>query len=516
MTPTFEAAASVSAPRRKWKYSEKASDFHGNHNYAPYTMAFNAALDKAAADEDLTAADLRAFIGIIRHSWGNLSDVPVDGMPKVDRDDREPSKMTQEQFGRTIMLSQSSVSQAKSRLRERGYLKSNTEDVYPDDQQEPSLFGPANLRSTSSISPLDSASTSEGKLAFQIISRMSSPFVRYREEVFFPAFPELRTLYEQHRLRRDQLRAACSVEGAAIRRIEHIVMVHRKKNGSDTRKPADQADQADPTSTVAEPEAPGVVAADFASDSAEQPVAESDAPGVQTGPTADFDSRPNHISTVAAAVQTSQIEYQTSQTSAGVTPFVSNTGSPPLFNLEPLIVKEGEASRQASPETATPDACLPAEPTEPTEPTDQVPLRELRAAFPGETITDRSLRDLESRLAATYHDLYDRSRFIGAVFERQRRRQPIGFGLLQKFEAGYFVADHMEQERRAATERNAAKERAEEALRRQSAEAEAPDDPVASRRLCPNCGGLIETLASGSVSLCACQIKDKLRSHGCS
>jgi hypothetical protein len=63
------------SPRAKWKYSEKASEYHRRHKYARYTMDFVSTLEAEMCDASLSK-EHRVLAAIKRFSWGNLSDVP--------------------------------------------------------------------------------------------------------------------------------------------------------------------------------------------------------------------------------------------------------------------------------------------------------------------------------------------------------------------------------------------------------------------------------------------------------
>lgn len=130
----------MTAPGRStWRYKETAKEFHARHNYAPYTMVPNTALESEMADTTLPNRD-RVLAAIRRYSWGNLSDYAVDVMPRVDPNDPEPRPLTYSDFVRILKMPVSSVFDVCSVLKEQKYLRSDTPYLYPDDKSQPSLF----------------------------------------------------------------------------------------------------------------------------------------------------------------------------------------------------------------------------------------------------------------------------------------------------------------------------------------------------------------------------------------
>lgn len=88
-----------------------------------------------------------------------------------------------------------------------------------------------------------------------------------------------------------------------------------------------------------------------------------------------------------------------------------------------------------------------------------VPLKALRPLFSGESISDERLNSLDRHLYEEYSDVYTPEMFVAAVTER-KRAGPIRFGLLLRWEAGFWVDDLFVRLRRDAAERNEQEERA--------------------------------------------------------
>lgn len=69
-----------------------------------------------------------------------------------------------------------------------------------------------------------------------------------------------------------------------------------------------------------------------------------------------------------------------------------------------------------------------------------VPLNALRPLFPGEAVSNETLNNLHHHLSEQYADVYTPYLFIGAVKERLQAG-PIRFGLLLRWEPGFWVDD---------------------------------------------------------------------------
>jgi hypothetical protein len=115
-----------------WKYKKEFSAFHKKHGGKFFTPTWNDSLEKEMQDETLEP-EWRAWSGIRRFSWGNLSDWAVDGMPAQDPKDPKPRPMTQEKLGSILGLSPATMSRACSFLRDGGYLKKDHLYLCPQD-----------------------------------------------------------------------------------------------------------------------------------------------------------------------------------------------------------------------------------------------------------------------------------------------------------------------------------------------------------------------------------------------
>src|SRR4051794_37953897 len=57
--------------RSKWKYADKATEFHRRNNYPRYTMDLNSTLEAEMRDPELSK-EHRILAAIKRYSWGYL------------------------------------------------------------------------------------------------------------------------------------------------------------------------------------------------------------------------------------------------------------------------------------------------------------------------------------------------------------------------------------------------------------------------------------------------------------
>lgn len=118
--------------RREWKYAKWAAEFNARHGFR-YAPDYLTMLEREMRDSTLTAHQ-RFMAGMKRFAWGNLSDVAVDCMPKVDRDDPEPRPLTQAKFGELTGLSPGAVSEAATFYRTEGYLRADHPNLYLEHQ----------------------------------------------------------------------------------------------------------------------------------------------------------------------------------------------------------------------------------------------------------------------------------------------------------------------------------------------------------------------------------------------
>jgi hypothetical protein len=129
--------------RTKWKYTEKAKEFHAAHAYSPYMMMWIPVVEAEMRDSNLPKQN-RVLAAIRRYSWGHFSIYAMDRMPQVDPGDPEPQPLTQEGLARILKLSPSLVSEAVALLKKQGYLRADSSFLYPDDKIQPSLFASLN------------------------------------------------------------------------------------------------------------------------------------------------------------------------------------------------------------------------------------------------------------------------------------------------------------------------------------------------------------------------------------
>jgi hypothetical protein len=85
--------------KKPWKYKAAAEEFRKHHGMAAYTIDFNPTLEAERADPNLRMQQ-RIWSCIKRQAWGNLSDVCVDAMPKVESNDPTPRPLTQADIAR--------------------------------------------------------------------------------------------------------------------------------------------------------------------------------------------------------------------------------------------------------------------------------------------------------------------------------------------------------------------------------------------------------------------------------
>jgi len=150
--------------RQTWKYKEVAKKYHEKHEYKPYTMIWNSALEAEMFDGSLSK-EVRVLAAIRRYSWGNLSDWAVDAMPKIEDLDQRPQPMTQQKIGEVLGLVPSLMSHACIFLRDQGYLKKDHIYLYPE----------------VNLTPLDSTKQSWSQI--RTPDNIHSPYVRFRQAV---------------------------------------------------------------------------------------------------------------------------------------------------------------------------------------------------------------------------------------------------------------------------------------------------------------------------------------------
>src|SRR5207249_8815005 len=99
------------SPRVRWKYADKATEFHRSHGYARYAMDFLATLEAEMHDAELSK-EHRVLAAIKRFAWGNFSDFAVTSLPRMAADDPEPRPLTQSDLAHMLKMSAASVSEA--------------------------------------------------------------------------------------------------------------------------------------------------------------------------------------------------------------------------------------------------------------------------------------------------------------------------------------------------------------------------------------------------------------------
>src|SRR5271165_5133836 len=116
--------------RRKWRYSEKAKDFHAEMGWPPYAQVPVRILEDQMYDDSL-ASEHRTLAAIWRFAWGNLSKFVVDGMPQVDGSDPRPQPVNQDWIAERIGMPESTFSDACTLLKAKGYLDPKHPFLYP-------------------------------------------------------------------------------------------------------------------------------------------------------------------------------------------------------------------------------------------------------------------------------------------------------------------------------------------------------------------------------------------------
>jgi hypothetical protein len=201
--------------RVKWKYADKAADFHRRHGYARYTMDFISTLETEMRDPELSK-EHRALAAIKRYSWGNLSDFAVSGMPKIGPDDPEPRPLTQAELARGIGMSAATMSEACRVLRERFYVRSGVQDLYPEEQKAGTSF-----RSASQLSPSGSVNLAQESNSNS--ANGDSPFVRFRL-AYLDAHPDVAREIGFHQAERDRHDEAAHKERDELRRMDREIL----------------------------------------------------------------------------------------------------------------------------------------------------------------------------------------------------------------------------------------------------------------------------------------------------
>jgi hypothetical protein len=214
ITGLREAKLPIDSTRIKWKYDDKAKEFHRRHNHARYAIDFIAALQAEMVDSALSK-EHRVLAGIKRFAWGNLSDFAVDCMPRVGPDDPEPRRMNQAALARRLGMSTATVSEACSVLRARRYIRGGIDELWPDDRSEQESGSPPSEAQgyTSVGTGAESDSNSD----------YDSPFSQFRAG-FLQDHPKIAQELNKHRTERDRLLKAAKEQRAASRRIELTIL----------------------------------------------------------------------------------------------------------------------------------------------------------------------------------------------------------------------------------------------------------------------------------------------------
>jgi hypothetical protein len=403
---------SAPSPRRKWKWTAKAQEFKASHGHARYVMDFVATLEAEMQDPTFDSVH-RTWAAIKRYSWGNLSDVVVDALPRVDEDDPTPNVQTQAFIAEKTGQSTGAVSEACTLLREHYYLRDGVTGLYPEDQQAGPLFGSANLRGATQ----NAAFTNENHPGVSSRSvNDEKPFLRFKEAYLsdHPAVSEELTLYKTERERHYQEARAAS------ERIRHI---DRQILGAwrDVQRKA--AAEAKPTPAA------GDGADSHSADTAPGAVQDSSAETAASGGAAS-DSQAIPFTESGQKIQTPPTGIQTPPTGVGAKANRFNTDDAPLLNLEAGSAASIEVSQQAS--TAMP-ACVPPETSPEKAAARLAPVRKLFP--PGVYITDKALNRLHAHLTTVLGD-YDAQAFLDLVQKRQESGNRIGTGLLFDLDHG--------------------------------------------------------------------------------
>ena len=218
-------SASGSAPaRRKWKYAEKAKEFHARHGFAPYVMVPSAALEADMHHPDLTA-DERLVAAVRRFSFGNLCDYAVDAMPRVDPGDPEPKPYGIVRLAELLKIPKSTLSEAGDRLEAQNRLRKDGDLLYANDNSQPTLWASLRGPQTNPEFRVDPSSDSPNYSAFK-----KSYLIENTE------FSEKLIL---HQNKRDEMYAEARAEGAVVRQMERQILAafrrdQRHRRGSDS------------------------------------------------------------------------------------------------------------------------------------------------------------------------------------------------------------------------------------------------------------------------------------------
>jgi hypothetical protein len=230
------------SPRAKWKYQDKATEFHIGHRYARYAIDFLATLEAEMYDPELSK-EHRVLAGIKRFAWGHLSDVAVNCMPKLGPEDPEPRPLTQADFARRIKMSPASVSEACTFLRDRGHLRCGVKELYPEDHPIGELSRSASKLSQSQSVNLTAEPNSDS-------SNGDSPFVLFRRE-YLDVHTDVAKEIDYHKAERDRHYAAARKERDELDRIKHQILGAFRNEGRKSAKTAKQPSAADSDPTRA-------------------------------------------------------------------------------------------------------------------------------------------------------------------------------------------------------------------------------------------------------------------------
>lgn len=139
-----------------WPYTKLAQAFHKENGRNPYTMVPNRTLEVEMVDEKLSK-ETRVLACIRRYAWGNLSKFAVNAMPQINPNDPRPKPITQDDIGRILGFSKSTVSDACKRLRAQKWISKNRDLLFPENRITP-LGSTTNVTASSGGPNYDSPS----------------------------------------------------------------------------------------------------------------------------------------------------------------------------------------------------------------------------------------------------------------------------------------------------------------------------------------------------------------------